>query len=148
MTKEELAEMLDRARREVTEQTVGVRLHTGEKQLSEELCTVQISFNKGLHSSLSLCAEIALMERLARGMFGDDIRGMQDIEDFAKEYLNILCGKVVHFLYHATHIGASFGVPVFYHGRCALKDHKMQFVLTYLDEQQGVAQLAHLVPCV
>lgn len=147
LTEEELAAMLDRIMREVTEQTVGVRLHSGEKKLGENLCTVHISFNKGFHSSLSLCAEMALMERLARKMFGEDIREMQDIEDFAKEYLNILCGRLVRFLYRATHIGASFGVPVFYRGRYAPADQKTQFVLTYMDEQQEGAQLSHLISC-
>lgn len=147
MTQEEWAEMLDQIVREVTEQTTGVRLHTSEKPLQGELCTVHINFNKGLHTGLSLCAEMPLIEHMARQLFGSDIASMQDVEDFAKEYVNILCGKIVRFLYRTTHIGASFGVPVFHRGRYEPEDQKIQFVLTYRDEQQEGAQLRHHVPC-
>ena len=46
MTQEELEEMLDRAVREVTEQTAGVRLQPGGKLLGKDLCTVHISFRR------------------------------------------------------------------------------------------------------
>jgi len=148
MTQEELAQMLDHVIREVTEQTTGVQLHASDKTLSGKLCTVHVSFNKGFHSSLSLCAEMPLLEHMARQMFGGDISGEQDVVDFAKEYVNILCGKVVGFLYRTTRIGASFGVPAFSYGSCAPQDQKVQFALTYVNERQEGAQLLHYIPCV
>ena len=71
----------------------------------------------------------------------------EDLEEFSKEYLNVLCGKVTGALYRATQIPARFGQPVFYHGRYEPEGQEVQFILTYADEHSKGAQLIHHVPC-
>ena len=146
MTQKELEEMLDRAVREVTEQAAGVQLYQSGDTLGEDLCTVHISFNKGFHTSLSLCADTALLSRMARNTMGEQPLTDQDLEDFGKEYFNILCGKIAAYLFRTTQVAARFSVPDFYHGRYMPKDYRMQFVLTYSDAQQEGAQLIHHIP--
>lgn len=146
MSQKELEEMLDQAVQEVTEQTAGVRLYPNEDTLGEDLCTVHISFNKGFHTSLSLCADTALLSRMARNVFGEEAPTSQDLEDFSKEYLNVLCGKIAAVLFRTTRIAARFGTPVFYRGRYTPDNHQMQFMLTYADEHQDGVQLIHHVP--
>ena len=144
MTKEELAQILDQALQDVTDRTAGVRLHQGEQPPGEDLCTVHITFDKGFGTSLTLCADTSLLARMARNSFHEDTVTPEDLEEFSKEYLNVLCGKVTGALYRATQIPARFGQPVFYHGRY---EQEVQFILTYADENSKGAQLIHHVPC-
>ena len=93
MTKEELAQILDQALQDVTERTAGVRLHQGEQPPGEDLCTVHITFDKGFGTSLTLCADTSLLARMARNSFHEDTVTPEDLEEFSKEYLNVLCGR-------------------------------------------------------
>ena len=146
MTQEELEEMLDRAVREVTEQTAGVQLQPGGELLGKDLCTVHISFRRGFRTSLTLCADTALLARMARNALGEEALTDQDLEDFGKEYFNILCGKIAAVLFQNTKVPARFSVPAFYRGRYAPENHQAQFMLTYANEHQEGAQLTHHVP--
>ena len=147
MTKEELTRILDQALQDVTEQTAGVRLHQGDQPPGEDLCTVHITFDKGFGTSLTLCADTSLLARMARNSFHEDAVTPEDLEEFTKEYLNVLCGKVTAAMFRATHIPAHFGQPVFYRGRYEPEGQEIQFILTYSDEHSEGAQLIHHVPC-
>ena len=147
MTKEELTRILDQALQDVTEQTAGVRLHQGDQPPGEDLCTVHITFDKGFGTSLTLCADTSLLARMARNYSHEDAVTPEDLEEFTKEYLNVLCGKVTAAMFRATHIPAHFGQPVFYRGRYEPEGQEIQFILTYSDEHSEGAQLIHHVPC-
>ena len=146
MTKEALAEILDQALQDVTERTAGVRLHQGDQPPGEDLCTVHITFDKGFGTSLTLCADTSLLVRMARNSFHEDAVSQEDLEEFSKEYFNVLCGKVVGAMFRATQVSAHFGAPVFYHGRYEPQGQEAQFVLTYSDGHSEGAQLIHHVP--
>lgn len=146
MSQEELADLLDEAVREVTEQTAGVQLFPSGETPGENLCTVHITFSRGFHTSLSLCADTELLCRMARNALGEEKLTQQDIEDFCKEYFNILCGKIAAILFRTTKVPARFSVPTFYRGRYTPENHQTQFMLTYADEQKESAQLMHHVP--
>lgn len=146
MTQEELKEMLDGIVREVTEQTAGVTLFPGGELRSERLYTVYITFNKGFHTSLTLCSDVALLIRMARNALELEEPTSQDLEDFCKEYFNILCGKIAAILFRNTKVPARFSVPAFYRGRFTPEEHRTQFVLTYADEYRDGIQLVHHVP--
>ena len=146
MSQQELADLLDRAVREVTEQTAGVQLYPGGETPEENLCTVHITFSRGFHTSLTLCADTGLLLRMAQNALEEEELTQQDIEDFCKEYFNILCGKIAAILFRTTSIPARFSVPAFYHGRYTPENHQTQFMLTYVDEQKKSVQLTHHVP--
>ena len=146
MSQQELERMLDQAVREVTEQTAGVRLHQSGEALGGEVCTVHISFHKGFHTSLTLCAETELLAQMARNTIGLKDLNSQDLEDFSKEYFNILCGKIAAILFRTTKVPARFSVPALYPGRFAPEGHSRQFVLTYQDDRRQRVQLVHHVP--
>ena len=143
MTKEALAEILDQALQDVTERTAGVRLHQGEQPPGEDMCTVHITFDRGFSTSLTLCADTSLLVRMARNSFHEDAVTPEDLEEFSKEYFNVLCGKVAGAVFRATQVSAHFGPPVFYHGRYEPEGQEVQFVLTYSDEHSKGAQLIH-----
>lgn len=146
MSQQELSDLLDEAVREVTEQTAGVRLFPSGEDPGEDLCTVHISFSRGFHTSLTLCADTGLLCRMARNALGEEELTQQDLEDFCKEYFNILCGKIAAILFRETKVPARFSIPAFYHGRYMPENHEAQFMLTYADIQREGAQLTHHVP--
>lgn len=147
LTKEKLERILDQALQAVTEQTAGVRLNQGDQPPGEDLCTVHITFDKGFSTSLTLCADTSLLTRMARNSFHEDEVDSEDLEEFTKEYFNVLCGKIAGAMFQATQIPAHFGPPTFYHGRYEPEGQEVQFVLTYSDEHREGAQLIHHVPC-
>lgn len=146
MTKEELAGILDQAVQDVTERTAGVRLQQGNQSPGEDLCTVQITFDRGFRTSLTLCADTELLCRMACNSFHEESVSPEDLEEFSKEYFNVLCGRIAGAMYQATKIPAHFDPPEFYHGRYEPEGREVQFVLTYSDDCSGGAQLIHHVP--
>lgn len=147
MTKEELVRILDQALQDVTERTAGLRLHQGEQPPGEDLCTVHITFDKGFSTSLTLCADTSLLSRMARNSLHEDALTPEDVEEFSKEYFNVLCGKIAGAVSQATKLSPHFGIPAFYHGRYEPEGHEVQFILTYADEHSEGAQLIHHIPC-
>lgn len=147
MSKEELEQILDQAVQDVTECTAGVRLHQGEQSPGEDLCTVQITFDRGFRTSLTLCADTKLLYRMACNSFHEESVSSEDLEEFSKEYFNVLCGRITGAMFRATKVPAHFGPPVFYRGRYEPAGQEIQFVLTYSDEYCEGAQLIHHVPC-
>ena len=146
ITREGLEQILDQALQDVTERTAGVRLHQNDQPLGEDLCTVHITFDKGFATSLTLCADTSLLVRMASNSFHEDAVTQEDLEEFSKEYFNVLCGKVAGAVFRATQVSAHFGPPVFYHGRYEPEGQEVQFILTYAGERSEGAQLIHHVP--
>ena len=146
ITKERLEKILDQALQDVTERTAGVRLHQGEQPPGEDLCTVHITFDRGFGTSLTLCADTSLLSRMACNSFHEEEIAPEDLEEFSKEYLNVLCGKIAGAMFQATQIPAHFSPPEFYHGRYEPEGQEVQFVLTYSDDYSEGAQLIHHVP--
>lgn len=147
MTKEELERILDQAVQDVTECTAGVRLQQGDHSPGEDLCTVQVTFDRGFRTSLTLCADTRLLQRMARNSFHEELVSPDDLEEFSKEYFNVLCGRIARAMFQATQVPAHFGPPAFYHGRYEPEGREIQFMLTYSDEYSEGAQLIHHVPC-
>lgn len=146
ITKERLEQILDQALQDVTERTAGVRLNQGDQPPGEDLCTVHITFDKGFSTSLTLCADTSLLSRMARNSFHEEELEPEDLEEFTKEYFNVLCGKIAGAMFQATQVPAHFSPPTFYHGRYEPEGQEVQFVLTYSDEHREGAQLIHHVP--
>lgn len=146
MTKEELEKVLDQAVQDVTECTAGVRLHQGTQSPGEDLCTVQITFDRGFRTSLTLCADTGLLNRMASNSFQEESVSPEDLEEFSKEYFNVLCGRIARAMFQATQVPAHFGPPVFYRGRYEPEGSEVQFMLTYFDDDCGGAQFIHHIP--
>lgn len=147
LAKEELERILDQAVQDVTERTAGVCLHQGNQPQGEDLCTVQTTFDKGFQTGLTLCADTKLLYHMACNSFHEESVTAEDLEEFSKEYFNVLCGRIAGAMFGATHIPAHFDPPVFYRGRYEPEGREIQFVLTYSNDDFGGAQLIHLVPC-
>lgn len=146
MSKEKLEKILDQAVQDVTERTAGVRLHQGTQSPGEDLCTVQITFDKGFRTSLTLCADTGLLKRMASNSFHEESVSPEDLEEFSKEYFNVLCGRIARAMFQETQVPAHFNPPTFHSGRYEPEGQEIQFVLTYSSGQREGAQLIHHVP--
>lgn len=146
LPQKELEGLLDAAVREVTSKIAGVHLFPGGEPPEEDFCTVYISFRKEFHSSLSLRTDTSLLTSLARSALETETVTPQDLEDFAKEYFNVLCGKIAAIFFKTTKKPARFSVPSFYWGLYEPEGQRRQFALNYSDEQHRSAQLIHHVP--
>jgi len=140
----ELEKVFNQTLQEVTDQIGGIHLYQGGEAPQGDLCTVYASFEKGFHSSLSLCADKAMFIRLTQNMMQEEDISPEDMEDFSKEYFNVVCGHIAVELFHATKVPSRFGLPSFYSGRYQPEDEKEQFVLSYCSDQSEGAQLTHL----
>lgn len=145
MSQKELETMLDKAVREVTEKTAGMSLRKDDAAQGGQQCSVHIEFRKGFHSSLTLCADASMFVRMTSNAIQAEHITPQDVEDFVKEYFNVLCGRISAMLYRATKVSSRFSVPAFYAGRFEPEGKTQQFVLNYSNEQQEGAQLIHHV---
>ena len=91
LTKDTLEKILDGAIRDVTEQTAGVQLvKEHQNPLGDNICTVHITFDKGFDKGLILYADTSLLMRMAQNTFHDENISREDLEEFGKEYFNVL----------------------------------------------------------
>lgn len=142
---EDLAGIFDQITREITPQAAGIRLRPDGGSPQGEIYTVHIAFEKGYHMALSVCAEKAMFIRTAQYMMQTEQISRQDIQDVAKEYINILCGHFAARLFRLTKIPARFSVPAFHEGRCPLDGYRVGFVLSYAGDRDEHMQLIHYI---
>lgn len=143
LSQEVLHKVFDEAVKEVTEQAAGIRLYSGDAPLDGDLCTVYAAFEKGFHTSLSLCAEQAMLIRLTRNMMQEEQITPDDLEDFTKEYFNVLCGQIAAKLFTVTKIASRFGLPDFHYGVFEPKEFQEHFSIKYTSDENECAKLVH-----
>lgn len=143
MSRAGLIELFDASLREVTEKEAGICLYQGGAPPEGELFTVYSVFERGFNSSLSMCAEKALLVKITQAMMQDENVTERDVEDFSKEYFNILCGHIVTRLYRLTKTAARFSVPSFHEGRYDPDDEQEHLIINFNSESSGSVQLIH-----
>ncbi len=146
MSGQELENVLDQITRRVTEESTGIRLIPGGPDPTEDVYTVHVRFCRGFHSSLSFRTDSALLTRLTQSMLQEEQVTLQDLEDVAKEYFNVLCGHIVAALFKATRVTARFSVPSFHRGSYSPEGHTEQFVIHYSSDRGEAALLVHHIP--
>lgn len=146
MPQEGLKEIFDQITRKVTEQAAGISLNRGEIAPAGELYTVYVAFERGFRAGVSFCAEASLFTRLTKHMMQQDEITRQDVEDFTKEYFNVLCGQIASRLFQVTKVAARFGIPTFHSGRFEPAGHEEHFVISYTSDGNENAQITHHTP--
>ena len=147
VSQEELELMFNETLKEVTHRIGGIRLSQSDAAVpTGEVYTVYITFERGVYARLCLSAEKSLFIRLTRYMMRREDVSEQDVEDFSKEYFNVVCGHIAAKLFRATKIASRFGAPGFCSGRYQPADYEEHLVLGYSGDQSEGAQLIHLRP--
>lgn len=147
--KQAIPDILDCVMQEITGRMVGIQPIERKDILSEDVCTVCTTFEGGYHATLVLFLDTALLRRLTQQAMEEEEVAPEDVEDFAKEYLNVICGKVVARLFQTAKISSRFRIPVFNRGRCVPDtDHQVcEYVLSYISEDNKGVQLLHQLSC-
>lgn len=146
LPQEGLEEIFDEITREITKCAAGISLCQGDTLLEGDVYTVYAAFERGFQTSLSFCAEAPLFARLTRYMMQEERVTPKDVEDFSKEYFNILCGRLASRLFQVTKIPSRFGIPVFYQGRYVPEGQGEHFIINYMSDENERAQLIHHTP--
>lgn len=143
ISQEVLDTIFDEVTRQITETVAGIRLYRGSAAPSGEVYTVYAAFERGFRSSLSLCAEASVFTRLTQNIMQSTQVTAQDVEDFTKEYFNILCGHVASRLFQITKIACRFEIPSFHRGQYQPETHQDQFNINYFSDKNECVLLTH-----
>lgn len=79
-------------------------------------CTVYTTFNGEYQARFAFCAERTLMKEIAENMIEEPVDDSEEIAEFMKEFINILCGHIVASIFHHTKAKARFHPPCFTEG--------------------------------
>lgn len=113
----EYLDALNQCIQETTSRFAGIELQPGTVALSDDTCTIHTILESTGRTAVLLCADRALLMRLARRIMRQDRVTAQDIEDVATEYFNVVCGRISAGIYRLAHISSRFQVPRFRTGR-------------------------------
>jgi len=128
----------------VTEQVSGIMLSQGSAPPHGEVCTVYTYFEKnGVHSGLAFCAQAEFFERLTRHMMCAEQVEPQDVEDFSKEYFNVLCGNITSAVFRDTKVAARFQIPGFCRGHYQPEEEMESWCVCFHSDKNEEAQLVH-----
>jgi len=149
LSEEQLRSIYDTATRTVTEQAAGIvlRQEPVKPPRSQDVCTVYTTFENSVHSGLAMCADTELFRRLTQRMMQTEHIAFEDVEDFSKEYFNVLCGHIAGALFRNTKVAARFQIPAFYRGWYQPKTQTESMELDFLsDENEGVRLIHYKAP--
>ena len=95
-------------------------------------------------ASLLIPGDPALLQRLTQRFMQQNQVDPQDVEDFTKEYFNVICGRVVSQLFQTAHIRSRFCIPRFCRGRYVpAGEGTCRCVLNYVSNCKEGVQLIH-----
>lgn len=141
--KHELQSILNCSMQDITSRFAGIQLQEEKTALSDDICTVHTVLEGGPPAALLLCADTALLTRLAKIIMHRDAVTPRDIEDVATEYFNIICGRIAAGIFQVAHIPSRFQSPSFRTGLYLPEsDPDRQCVLNYTS---GDNEGAHLI---
>ena len=121
MMPEEFNELVQRVTIRITKQVAKIDLSCSDNSLdiAKEPCTVYTTLDGTYHTNLIFCAEKEFLRRMTENMMGEPIQYADDVEEYSKEFFNILCGHIVREVHKETKSGASFYPPCFVDGHYA-----------------------------
>lgn len=110
---------VDEVIKDVFCETTGLHLQNcrGNNIAQDDVCTVHTIFHGGYEARLAFCAQRSMMKRITENMLEEPVVDAEDIVEYMKELLNILCGHVVAAVFHMTKTAARFQPPCFAEGR-------------------------------
>lgn len=142
---QELLQVISHSVQDITSRLGGIELAENGEILSDDTCTVHTILEGAHRAALLLCADTALLTRLAQKIMHREAVTAQDIEDVTTEYFNIICGRVAAGFFQSAHISSRFHTPSFCPGRylpeaCAA----CQYVFNYSSGNKEGVQLVYM----
>lgn len=144
-----VVEMADTLAREILEQLAGIRLsrcsvgsvppYTPAPRMDGVYGHVEGAYRM----ELFFCAEPSLFQRLACNMIGAPAED-EEVQEYAAEFVNMLCGRFISEIYRATKISARFFPTQYqpYPYEVKTKDGSALRTLYYISEEQETAEFS------
>ena len=120
LTHEEILEVLDCILFHTTEKMAGMHIRSHPHDLSDDLCCVSARFEGSCELTLALYADRLFFRHLAQEIFQDPNITEDDISEAAREYLNVICGRLVGKVSKLIHRPTTFRSPVYNGDYCVL----------------------------
>ncbi len=147
LSQSQVLEILDRVMKDITNRIVTIQSSDKTPPLCpNDSCTVYTTFEGGYRATLTLCVDSNLLLHLAQTSMQEENVSAEDLEDFAKEYFNVICGQVAARLFQAAHISSRFQIPTFETGCYTPEETSQELVLNYTSNRNEGAQLIHKAP--
>ena len=105
-----LVELIHRTVVDITRQIakIDLRLCSQDPDPANELCTLHTTIDGDYHTELVLHADRALLHRLTENMMEAKTTDPEDMEEYSKEFFNVLCGHIVSEIFRRTKLPARF----------------------------------------
>lgn len=78
-----------------------------------KLCSVQTMLDGLYHEKWEFCAEREFFHRMTENMMETKSNDPTDLEEYSKEFFNVLCGHLVAEIFRYTKVPTHFEVPSF-----------------------------------
>lgn len=149
LTKEEtLQQLIDDVIKQMFWEIAKIKLcHCEYSDISpKDLCTVYTTFSGGYQIRFAFCAERAMMKRITENISEEIVTDPEDIEEYMKEFLNIICGRLVASIFKETKTSARFHSPYFTEGYYIPADNGCDNAIItthYIDEYSETATLSN-----
>ena len=128
LSQSQVLEILDRVMKDITNRIVTIQSSDKTPPLCpNDSCTVYTTFEGGYRATLTLCVDSNLLLHLAQTSMQEENVSAEDLEDFAKEYFNVICAT-------------------FETGCYTPEETSQELVLNYTSNRNEGAQLIHKAP--
>ncbi|RGE68939.1 chemotaxis protein CheX [Anaerotruncus colihominis] len=140
-----LEELIHRTVVDITRQIakIDLRLCSQDPDPANELCTLRTTIDGDYHTELVLHADRALLHRLTENMMEAKTTDPEDMEEYSKEFFNVLCGHIVSEIFRRTKLPARFHTPCFAYGDTDEEKAKDKIRIRYASDQAERAELLH-----
>ncbi len=148
LSQQQIIKIIDRVMKDITSQMNDDLRNTEDSiSFSENVCSICTTFEGGYHATLALSVDTSLLVRLAQQVMQEENVPSEYLEDFAKEYFNVICGQIAANLFQAANISSRFQIPTFSTERYKVDENSVsQEVLNYTSNHNEGAQLIHQAP--
>ncbi len=139
--------LIDEVIKDVFCKTTGIHLQNCQRNdiADGDVCTVYTVFNGGYKARMAFCAQRSMMKRITENMLEEPVTDAEDIVEYMKELLNVLCGHIVAAVFSRTKTAARFQPPCFAEG-CYLpegEDPDGVIHICYMNDYAESAMLLH-----
>lgn len=114
----DIQKILDDTVRDITKRLAGIDLSVGNwpRRENGEIDSLYTTTKGSYTITIVYHAEQQLLYYIAEKMARRPLEDPGDMEMYAKEYFNILCGRFISQINNLTKSSARFGIPHFCHG--------------------------------
>lgn len=117
LTQGEIQQVLDVVIQDVTRKMAAFDLQKVEEAFSDQAYTVHVDVYGCCDTTLTLWMEPEYLYRLSQQMLQEEQICPQDMEDVAKEYINVIGGQLIAHLFPKIRRSVRFCLPQFYVGQ-------------------------------